>query len=199
MTEQCLGAPTFCSLHHCTRSTPHTCCFLRNILTFLTLSVIIRFRFSSSIKSGCLPFVPFHQSKVVVCLSSPFINQKWLFAFRPLSSSLTRIFAPRAFLIHVPPLQSRLPTPCQLTPWSNWSTCAYTDGVGGWQSQSRTVIQQAINADSCDEFLLVRNRSCTFDPYSVCGGQEKWFNLNSGQDVSRLRLRFESLGSRGHS
>jgi hypothetical protein len=127
------------------------------------------------------------------------INQKWLFAFRPLSSSLTRIFAPRACLIHARPLQSLLPTPCQLTPWSNWSTCAYTDGVGGWQSQSRTVIQQAINADSCDEFLLVRNRSCTFDPYSVCGGQEKWFNLNSGQDVSRLRLRFESLGSRGHS
>ena len=160
MKEQCLGAPTH-----------------KHVLLSTSLSAVDSTHSLLSQHPHLFDFVCHHHIQL--------INQKWLFAFCPLSSSLMRIFNPRACLIHVPPLQSRLPTPCQLTPWSNWSTCAYTDGVGGWQSQSRTMMQQAINADSCDEFLLVRNRSCTFDPYSVCGGQEKWFNLNSGQDVSR--------------
>lgn len=99
-----------------------------------------------------------------------------------------------------------LSTPCVFSVWSAWSRCSAA--CDGMQMRLRTVATQAVNAIPCTEFSLNESQSCsppcpglapaaTFDP---CNGNEKWYNLNSGNIVRNLHPNFSVPAVRiGHS
>lgn len=51
-------------------------------------------------------------------------------------------------------LTAGLSTPCQFSPWTNWTACRFGPDGNGIQNRSRSVQAQAVNAIACSECVL---------------------------------------------
>ena len=90
-------------------------------------------------------------------------------------------------------LPSMTSQPCVLTSWGSWGACSAW--CLGTRTRTRSVQTPAVNAASCDNFVVSQTESCgatvcTVGPTpqpttapTFAYTPETWYNLNSGQTV----------------